>query len=97
VVSDWSSDGCSSDLSPWTYWGFRPPPRPANTVAWVGTDGIELALNDVLAKQTDREGRLRVLRRILREKVPVNGKTLGNWLKKEKIGRASCRERGENR
>src|SRR5207244_1493093 len=25
----------------WTYWGFRPPPRPANSVAWERTAGIE--------------------------------------------------------
>ena len=34
---------------PWTYWGFRPPPRPANTVAWERTEAIEQALDRALA------------------------------------------------
>jgi glucose/arabinose dehydrogenase len=34
--------------TPWTYWGFRPPPRPANTVAWERTDAIATALDGVL-------------------------------------------------
>src|SRR5262249_33906456 len=24
----------------WVYWGYRPPPRPANTVAWERTEAI---------------------------------------------------------
>src|SRR5438105_81260 len=34
---------------PQPYWGYRPAPRPANTVAWESTPAIEEALNRVLA------------------------------------------------
>lgn len=69
--------------SPWTYWGFRPPPRPANSVTWAKTDAIEQALNDYLASSRDRGARLETLRRLSREKVPVKGDTLGKWLGSE--------------
>src|SRR5262249_40011700 len=35
--------------TPWTYWGFRPPPRPAHSVAWQRTEAIAQALEHVLA------------------------------------------------
>jgi putative heme-binding domain-containing protein len=62
------------------YWGFRPPPRPANKVAWERTEAIEEALDRVLS---DRSVRLDVLRRMLREKVPVRTPTLVRWLREE--------------
>jgi putative membrane-bound dehydrogenase-like protein len=68
--------------SPWTYWGFRPPPRPANSVAWERSEAIAQALDGVLA-DPDRSARLDVLRRMLREKVPAGTATLGRWLKEE--------------
>jgi putative heme-binding domain-containing protein len=69
--------------APWTYWGFRPPPRPANSVAWERTEAIERALDGALVG-ADRAGRLEVLRRMLREKVPVRGKTVARWLEEER-------------
>ncbi len=33
---------------PWVYWGYRPAPRPANTVAWERTEAIEAALDRAL-------------------------------------------------
>jgi putative membrane-bound dehydrogenase-like protein len=68
---------------PWMYWGFRPPPRPAHTVAWERTAAIEEALDSALAK-SDGAGRMHLLRRMLREKVRVRGKTLGKWLAEER-------------
>jgi putative membrane-bound dehydrogenase-like protein len=67
---------------PWTYWGYRPPPRPANTVAWEQTEPIAQVLDQVLA-DPDRDVRLAVLHRMQREKVPVRLVTLGEWLKDE--------------
>jgi putative membrane-bound dehydrogenase-like protein len=67
---------------PWTYWGYRPPPRPANTVAWERTEAIGEALERVLA-DPDRAVGLAVLRRIQREKVPIRLATLGRWLQDE--------------
>jgi putative heme-binding domain-containing protein len=67
---------------PWVYWGYRPPPRPANTVAWERTDAIAEALDRVLA-DPDRAVRLFVLRRMQREKVPIRLATLGRWLQDE--------------
>jgi putative membrane-bound dehydrogenase-like protein len=69
--------------TPWTYWGFRPPPRPANTVAWDRTEAVEQALQRVLA-DADRGVRSDVLRRMLREKVPAPTDALGRWLKEER-------------
>lgn len=68
---------------PWVYWGYRPPPRPANTVAWERTEAIEQALDRVLA-DPDRTVRLAVLRRMQREKVPIQSATLGSWLREER-------------
>ncbi len=67
---------------PWVYWGYRPPPRPANTVPWERTEAIAQALDRVLA-DPDRELRLAVLRRMQREKVPLRLTTLGKWLEDE--------------
>ena len=47
---------------PWTYWGFRPPPRPPNTVAWERTEAIEQALDRAL-NDPDRAVRLAVLKK----------------------------------
>ena len=33
---------------PWVYWGYRPAPRPANTVAWGRTEAIAGALDRAL-------------------------------------------------
>jgi putative membrane-bound dehydrogenase-like protein len=71
----------------WTYWGFRPGPRPANTVAWERTTAIENAMDRILGG-ADKEARLAVLQSMLREKVPANGKTLARWLKDERDGRS---------
>ncbi|MBI3465224.1 MAG: HEAT repeat domain-containing protein, partial [Planctomycetes bacterium] len=68
---------------PWTYWGYRPPPRPVNTVAWERTTAIQEALNGMLA-DPDRAVRLAVLRRMQREKIPVELVTLGRWLTTER-------------
>jgi putative heme-binding domain-containing protein len=67
----------------WVYWGFRPPPRPANSVTWERTEAIEQALDRVLA-DADRAVRLDVLRRMVREKVPARTATLAAWLKDER-------------
>jgi putative membrane-bound dehydrogenase-like protein len=64
------------------YWGFRPPPRPANSIAWARTEAIEQALDRLLA-EADRTVRLEVLRGMLREKVPVRTPTLARWLREE--------------
>jgi putative membrane-bound dehydrogenase-like protein len=68
---------------PWTYWGFRPGPRPANTEAWEKTDAIEAALDSVLA-DPDRSLRLAVLKRMQREKIPARPSTMIRWLKEER-------------
>src|SRR5262249_19415203 len=55
---------------PWVYWGYRPAPRPANSVAWERTAAIEEALDRVLA-DADRPLRAGVLKRMQREKIPT--------------------------
>jgi putative membrane-bound dehydrogenase-like protein len=69
--------------APWTYWGFRPPPRPANTVAWERSEAIARALDAALA-DPDRAVRRDVLRRMLRERVPAGPASLGRWLREER-------------
>jgi putative heme-binding domain-containing protein len=69
--------------APWTYWGFRPPPRPANATSWERSEAIERALDRVLA-ESDRAVRRDVLRLMLREKVPARAATLGRWLVDER-------------
>jgi len=68
---------------PWTYWGYRPGPRPANSAPWQRSDAIAEALDRVLA-DADPSVRLTVLRRMLRENVPTKAATLGGWLRAEK-------------
>jgi putative membrane-bound dehydrogenase-like protein len=67
---------------PWKYWGYRPGPRPVNTVAWEKTAAIAKALDGVLA-DPDRSVRHAVLTDMRREKVPVSITTLGHWLRDE--------------
>ncbi|MBI4606975.1 MAG: HEAT repeat domain-containing protein [Planctomycetes bacterium] len=68
---------------PWVYWGFRPGPRPPNTVSWERTEAIEAALDRALA-DPDRGVRLAVLRRVQRGKIPVRPETLVRWLREER-------------
>jgi putative membrane-bound dehydrogenase-like protein len=67
----------------WVYWGFRPPPRPANSVAWERTEPIEQELNRILV-DPDKTVRQHILARMLREKVPAHTATLVRWLQEEK-------------
>jgi putative heme-binding domain-containing protein len=60
---------------PWTYWGYRPAPRPANTVAWERTEAIAAALDRAM-DDPDGAVRVAVLRRMVREKVPTRLATL---------------------
>jgi putative heme-binding domain-containing protein len=69
--------------TPWVYWGFRPPPRPANTVAWERSEAIARALDAALADPS-LAGRRAVLRRMLREQVPARPATLGRWIEEER-------------
>ncbi len=69
--------------APWTYWGYRPPPRPANTVAWERTEAIERVLDGVLA-DADRDVRMAILRRMQREQIPTSIATLAKWLPSER-------------
>jgi putative membrane-bound dehydrogenase-like protein len=52
----------------WTYWGYRPPPRPANSVAWEKTEAIAQVMNAELAK-ADLLARGSLLELMHREKV----------------------------
>jgi putative heme-binding domain-containing protein len=63
----------------WTYWGFRPAPRPANTVSWERTLAIEQALDGALKGNE----RLEILRHMQRERVPARTTTLARWLQAE--------------
>src|SRR5262249_42955636 len=67
----------------WTYWGFRPPPRPPNSVAWARTEVIEKELDHVL-HDADRMVRLETLRRMTPEKVPARTASLTSWLQAER-------------
>ena len=64
----------------WVYWGFRPAPRPANTVNWERTELIEQTLDRLLA-DPDQAVRADVLKRMQREKIPTKLATLAAWLK----------------
>ncbi len=66
----------------WVYWGYRPPPRPANTVAWEKSEVIENALNALLV-DADKSNRLFALKRMQREKIPAKPDVLVKWLKNE--------------
>jgi putative heme-binding domain-containing protein len=68
---------------PWVYWGYRPPPRPANTAAWERTDAIASALDRVL-NSPNRATSVAVLLRMQREKIPIRHETLGKWLDQER-------------
>jgi putative membrane-bound dehydrogenase-like protein len=65
---------------PWVYWGYRPAPRPANTMAWERTEAIAAALDRML-DDPDEAVRLAVLRRMAREKVATRVSTLRRRLK----------------
>ncbi len=67
---------------PWKYWGYRPGPKPVNTVAWERTEAIEKSLDRALA-DADRDLRLAVLKRMQRERIPVRLARLGDWLKED--------------
>jgi putative heme-binding domain-containing protein len=67
---------------PWVYWGYRPPLRPVNTVAWERTEAIAQALDRVLS-DPDRTVRLAILRRMQREQVSVRLSALLSWLEDE--------------
>jgi len=66
----------------WTYWGYRPAPRPPNTIDWERTEAIEQALDSMLGAP-DRMLRLSVLRRMQREKITTRFATLSAWLRDE--------------
>lgn len=72
---------------PWVYWGYRPPPRPANTVTWERTETIEQALQRLLA-DADSSVRLLVLRRMQREQIPTPLAGLARWLGVERASEA---------
>jgi putative membrane-bound dehydrogenase-like protein len=74
---------CKKPTVPWTYWGFRAGPRPANTVPWERSDAIARALDAALASSDERVRR-GVLRCMLREQVPAEAETLGRWLEEER-------------
>jgi putative heme-binding domain-containing protein len=68
---------------PWTYWGYRPPPRPVNVVAWERTEAIERVLDELLA-DPDPGVRAAILKRMQRERIPVGIAGLGRWLQQER-------------
>ncbi|HXJ56828.1 MAG TPA: PVC-type heme-binding CxxCH protein [Verrucomicrobiae bacterium] len=68
---------------PWTYWGFRPEPRPPNTIAWEKSASIETALDRRLV-DPDRDVRLAVLQRLSRENIAAQPATLLRWLSDER-------------
>ncbi len=68
---------------PWIYWGYRPPPRPANTVTWECTEAIGHALDRALA-DPDRAVRVAALRQMQREQVPIRLARLATWLADER-------------
>jgi putative membrane-bound dehydrogenase-like protein len=68
---------------PLVYWGYRPAPRPANTVAWERTEAIERALDGALT-DPERAVRVAVLRRMQREKIPTQIGTLRPWLREDR-------------
>src|SRR5262249_23254597 len=55
---------------PWVYWGFRPNPRPPNTLAWERTTAIASALDGLLA-DPDLDAGLATLQQMDREKIPI--------------------------
>jgi len=73
----------------WTYWGYRPPPRPANSVRWERTEQIEQVLNGLLL-DPDSSVRLAVLRHMQRERVPAKLDSLATWLATEREAEAAA-------
>lgn len=69
--------------APWVYWGYRPAPRPANTVPWERTEAIAKALNRLIT-ESPKDVRTAVLKRMQREKVPVSLASLKKWLEAER-------------
>jgi len=67
----------------WTYWGFRPAPRPANPVSWERTPAIQQALSQALV-DADPDVRMLALKQMRREHVPVLLESLAAWLSTEK-------------
>lgn len=67
---------------PWTYWGFRPADRPANTESWERTEAIEQALDRLL--NSAPEIRAFVAARMTREKIPFRPATLDRWIGEER-------------
>jgi putative membrane-bound dehydrogenase-like protein len=67
---------------PWTYWGFRPGPRPPSSVVWEWSEPIARALNAALA-DPDRGVRAIALERMRREKVPLESGAAARWLREE--------------
>ncbi|MFO1095154.1 MAG: c-type cytochrome [Planctomycetaceae bacterium] len=65
--------------APWTYWGFRPAPRPANPVDWEQTAAITAAVNAAL-RDRDLSARATILARMLRENVTIETARLQQWL-----------------
>jgi putative membrane-bound dehydrogenase-like protein len=70
---------------PWVYWGYRPPPRPPNSVVWERTAAITRALDRALANR-DYAVRGAVLESMRREKIPARLATLGRWLRDDHQG-----------
>lgn len=66
----------------WAYWGFRPAPRPANTVAWRLTEKIAAVLDDALPT-LDSSERIALLHRMVREHVSTRASTLAKLIEKE--------------
>jgi HEAT repeat protein len=66
----------------WTYWGYRPAPRPANSVEWERTPAIADSLDRVL-QNPDTSVRLATLRRMQREEIPTKLETLAAWFADE--------------
>jgi putative membrane-bound dehydrogenase-like protein len=68
---------------PWTYWGYRPPPRPVKTVDWERTSLIAQSLDDVMSSP-DRDVLVAILKRMQREQVPVQLASITRWLNEER-------------
>ena len=67
--------------APYQYWGFRPDPRPANTVAWDRTELIANKLLKVFLKRDKDSATVRA--QILREGVSIPLATLAECLVEE--------------
>ena len=68
---------------PWTYWGYRPAPRPVATVDWERTTAIVEALNRTL-EDPEFEVRELALGQMVREGVAPDFSRLAKWLKADK-------------